>query len=515
DPYLRLTVLLDQARRDPALSGLVIKIDGLPDVGLGKAEELRQAILRFRASGKKVVAYLLSATDTDYLVASAADQIYAAPESMLLLDGFAANVTFFGQAMEKLGVHWDVARVGAYKNAPDALTRSGMSDEQRESLNAYLDASVKLVESAVAQARQVSPERLREAWAEALIPPRRAQALKLVDDVLSPFELQERLKTVVPKARFTGDYRPPRLKETRWGIRPRVAVVPVIGNIAGGKSRQDPLGLAEVAGAETIVRALGRAAADPTVKAIVLRVDSPGGSGLASDLIYRAVLDAKKHKPVVASMGDYAASGGYYVAMGADEVLATSASLTGSIGVFLVKPAFEKLGEKLGIRFESVDRGPLAHILNINRPWNDAERTAAQRWVDSFYDGFITEVAASRKLDKAKVDAVAKGRIWAGEDALRRGLVDRTGGLFDALQAAQGRAQVSEADDPEWVVFGDAQGFLGSMGGEDGVAAKLLGSGKPVEAPPLAHLTRELGVDASFLLEPGMKARLPFGVQVR
>ena len=518
DPFLRLALLLEEARKDSALRGLVLKIDGLPEVGLGKAEELRQAILRFRASGKKVIAYLHSVSDADYLVASAADQIYAAPEASLFLDGFAAQVTFFGGAMEKLGVHWDVARVGAYKNSPDALTRSSMSTEQKEALNAYLDSGLKLFDGSVTQTRELPANRMEQVRSEALIPPRRAQALKLIDDVVAPPELKNKLKTVIPGTRFVGAYHPPKYREDRWGLRPRIAVIPVIGTIADGRSRQDPLGMTSIAGSDTIRRALERATADPTIRAIVLRIDSPGGSGLASDLIYRSVLEAKKHKPVIASMGDLAASGGYYVAMGADEILATPATLTGSIGVFLIKPALQGLGEKLGIRTETVERGPMAHILGIHRPWTEQERSVAQRWIDSFYDGFISEVASSRKLQKSEVDSVARGRIWSGEDARSRKLVDRTGGLFEALQSAQARAGISESNGPDWVLMGEPAGLLASMTADSTVgkvAGKLLGPVSPGPIPILAELSRELGVDGSFLLEAGVKARLPYGLQIR
>ena len=249
-------------------------------------------------------------------------------------------------------------------------------------------------------------------------------------------------------------------------------MVPVLGTISGGKSRESPLGGEAIAGAETVALALERAQRDPTVAAIVLRVDSGGGDVLASELMYRAALEAKKHKPVIASMGDVAASGGYYAAMAADEIWASPTTLTGSIGVFYLKPALRGLlGDKLGANQETITRAPMADLLNSWRPWTEAEQKAVQAWVDSAYDDFITQVATSRKLDKAKVDGVARGRVWAGTAAKEHGLVDSLGGLMEAVEAARKRAKVPAGEELDLVVLGEARGLFSSLGGEPGVDA--------------------------------------------
>jgi protease-4 len=304
-----------------------------------------------------------------------------------------------------------------------------------------------------------------------------------------------------------------------WGEHKRIALIPVLGEISGGKSREGPFSAGEISGAETVVRALKRAEEDPQVAAIVLRVDSPGGDGLAADLMYRAVLEAKKKKPVVASMGDLAASGGYYASMGADEVFASPTTLTGSIGVFAVKPAVHDLASKLGLTFETIKTAPLADILGQVQPWTKEEQAAAQRWVDSFYDDFITEVSRSRRLSKEQVDAIARGRVWSGEDAKARGLVDSLGGLLEAIDSARRRAGLVGEVDLE--VFGEAHGLLSGPGGEaevavEGVLTGLLGSA-PARAqlpPPLKALAAELGVQAELLYEPGVKAMMPFMLKV-
>jgi protease-4 len=515
DPYLRLLRRLKLAGEDRALGGLVVKIERLP-VGLAEAEELREELVRLRKAGKKVAAVLLSGGDKEYLVASGADWIWVSPQSFLDVNGLTANAIFLGDTMQKLGIKWDVARVGQYKNAPDALTRASMSREQRESLDAFLDTEMRRYEGLVTEARGLPPERFRKVLEEGLLPPRVAVREKLADDVVDPAQLDRAGAALVPDGRWVGTYWPPAL-ERRWGEPRRIAVVPVMGTITTGKSRADPLGFSRSAGSETVQRALRDAESDPSVAAIVVRVDSGGGDGLASDIMYRAVLRARTRKPVVVTMGGAAASGGYYAAMGADWVIAQPTTLTGSIGVFVLKPGFEGLGKKLGINVETLKRGPLSDILGLYKPWTPAEQVAAQRWVDAFYDDFVGEVARSRKLDRERVDAVARGRIWSGEDALARGLVDALGGMPEAIAEARRRAGVPEGEELSLVTYGGPVGLLGALAGENGVLTQL-GVGverEETEPDALQRLAREIGIPSLFLLEPGLKAALPFELRVQ
>ncbi len=517
DPYLRLTRWLDLATQDERLAGVVLKMEGLPGVSWGKAEELRQALLRLRASGKRVMAVVLSADDLGYFVASAADRIYVLQESLLYINGLSAHLQSYGGTMEKLGVHWDVARVGRFKTAPEQLTLSTPSDAALESTNAYLDTEVAVYEKAVQEGRKVPVERLHALWALGLPSAKRAVELGMMDGVISTSELDTKVAELVPGGRFSTTYAPRNERDGRWGRRRRIAVVPVLGDITGGRSREDPLGFSRIAGAETVIRALTEARADPSVVAIVLRVDSGGGEVLASHLMYEAVLEAGKHKPVIASMGDVAASGGYYAAIGAHEVLALPTTLTGSIGVFYIKPALEGLlGGVLGIHQESLPRAPLADILDVWRPWNQEEQDAAQAWADASYDSFITQVALRRKMDKAKVDEVARGRVWSGQDALARGLVDRLGGLLEAVDAARMRAGIGPSEELDLVVMGEARGFLSGLGGEPGVRAalSLLPPAEPVLPESLRALARSAGLSLT-LLQPGVKAMMPFQLTVR
>ena len=519
DPYLRLLRRLQRAAEDRTLAGLVVKIERLP-IGFAEAEELRDELVRIRKAGKKVAVALLSGGDKEYLVATGADQIWVAPQSFLDVNGLTASAIFLGDTMQKLGIKWDVARVGAYKNAPDALTRATMSREQRESLDAFLDSEVRRYEGLVSEARRVPPESFRKTLEEGLLTPRSALRAKLADDVVDPAQLDRAGAALVPDGRWIGTYWPP-APERRWGEPRRIAIVPVMGTITSGKSRSDPLGIAHSAGSETIQRALRDAESDPRVAAIVVRVDSGGGDGLASDIMYRSVLRARARKPVVATMGDAAASGGYYAAMGADWVLAQPTTLTGSIGVFVLKPGLEGLGKKLGINVETLKRGPLADILGLYKPWTPAEQAAAQRWVDEFYEDFITEVARSRKLERDRVDAIARGRIWSGEDAQARGLVDALGGFPEAIAEARRRAGVPDSEELQLVTYGGPAGLVAALAGENGVLTQLgvsaEASGEKEGPGPeaLPRLARELGLPSPFLLEPGLKAALPFELQLR
>jgi protease-4 len=514
DRYLRLLRFLDRAAQDPELAGLVIKVEGT-GLGLARADELRSAIVRLRTAGKKVYAYILSAADAEYLMVSHCDGIYAAPEAMLIIDGLRTSVMYFGGTAKQLGVQVDVARVGKYKNFPDQFTRFDMSDEQRESLNAHLDTAEKTLAARIFASRKLDAAAWKRITDEGLKSARREKQLGTIDDVLTPQQFEELLREKLPNARVSRDYQPLEQRQTRWGAQRYVAVIPVLGGIGGGKNQVSPI-LGPQAGAESFIESINAAAQDPDVVAIVVRVDSGGGDGLASDLMYRAVLEAKKLKPVVASMGDVAASGGYYVAMGADQVFASPTTLTGSIGVFFAKPGVRELAEKLGATQVSVQRGKLAGITDSFDPWSEEQRAAAQAWVDDFYDTFITEAAASRKLSKEALDAVARGRVWSGEDALAKQLVDSLGGLNEAIEAAKARAGVSEDVGVRLAKTND--GPLGSLVGAAVPSALLqlqVAAPQPTLPALLQSVIAQLGPAAWLFEAPKVQARLEWLVEIK
>jgi protease-4 len=452
-----------------------------------------------------VVSIIFSADDPEYFAAAASDKVWVVPQSMLLINGLTASVTFLGQAMDKLGVKWDVARVGKYKNAPDQLTRADMSAEQREVINAYLDTESNHLVKSIAQMRNIPPDQVSSAQKIGLITPKQAVELGLVDDIVKPSELEGKLKEFVLGGEISGEYQLEGTQRGSWGSPPVIAVVPIVGTISSGRSRSDPVGVSEVAGVETVVDNLQEVASDPSVKAIILRVDSGGGDALASDLMYRAVQEAAKKKPVIASMGNLAASGGYYAAMGAQKIYADSTTLTGSIGVFILKPAVGPLARKLGINNETIKRGNLSNLFSAFDPWTPEEQAAAQKWVDAFYDDFLTVVADARKLPKEQVDQIARGHVWSGEAAKDLKLVDELGTMFDAIDEARREAGLPE--DGNWKIrmMGEAPAL--------GVATPpFLSTALP---EPLRRTIEELGIPSMTLLEPGLKAQQPFEIRIK
>ena len=503
DPLALTIEEMHRLALDPTVKAVVLRSGGLP-LGGGRSEELQNGIEELRASGKKVVFYLEAAGDLDYSVASAADRVFAAPQAVLAVNGFSATAIFAGAGLDKLGVKAEFVRVGAYKTAPDLFTRRDMSGEQREVVNSILDDVFGRYVRRVTQARHLDEEKFRRLLDRGLQTPQEAQAQGLVDGLVYPDQLEEEV------AKLTGVHvaleevgtQPPSVRSPRWTPPPTVAVVRVEGTIARGEGGADPLGVVELSGSESIARRIHRLADDPSVKAIVLRVDSPGGDGSASDLIWRELRRAKElGKPVVASMGDVAASGGYYVAVAADEIYAEPSTVTGSIGVFVGKFDLDELYKELGLKLTTIKRGKSADLFSTVRPLTDEERRTLQQWVDAFYDQFVDRVADGRHLPRERVDELGRGRVWTGRQALDRGLVDKMGGLRDAIQAAKVRAGIApdepvSLDDP-------GKGEVSFLPGLQVLPSAL----QPLSARALRAL--------ALLGEPGtLRAVLPYDLEV-
>jgi protease IV len=481
DPYGALAQRLEQARQDPEVTGLVVRIDGV-SLGAGRVEELR-TLLAAIAAKKPVLAYLRGGTTRDYWLATAATVVAAPPGAPLFVNGASSSQLYLKEALARLGVGFEVVKAGAYKSAAEPLVRTEASPEAREATEAVLDDQFGRVVRDVAAARRLPPEKVRALVDQGLFRAEEAKEAGLLDEVLWPDELETALRRAAGHGmRVKGDYRPtsPRNAQ-RWGRPPVVEVVRLDGVIAQGKSR-DPFGADAIAGAETVGAAIARAARDGSVSAIVLRIESPGGDGLASDLIWREVVRARRKKPVVASMGDYAASGGYLVAAGCDAIVAGPSTLTGSIGVFVLKPDLSGLLGKLSIRREAYTRGQNAQLTSLLRPWSEPERAVLEKQISAFYGLFLDRVAEGRKLSRAEVEAVAGGRVWTGQQALQRRLVDRVGTLEDAVAIARERAGLAADEDVEVrrTDDGDRGPVLRAVGG---VASALLPS-----EPPLARL---------------------------
>jgi protease-4 len=498
-PWLDLLRKLEQARDDPDVAGLVVRIGSL-DVGRARIEELRARLSEI-ASRKPVLAYLLSGGTKEYLLAAGATAVAVPPGASVFFSGVGVESLYFRDALASVGVAMEVVRVGAWKSAPEPFTRADGSREAREALEAMLDDVHARDVGYVSIVRGLPTDRVEALFDRAIFTADEARAAGLVDEVLWPDELEAWARKRIGGAIDLGaGYE---LEEERgalrWGEPPTIGLVLLEGTIVPGASRREPLG-GLLAGAETVSAALRRAADDDAIRAIVLRVDSGGGDGLASDAIWREVQLARKKKPVVVSMGDRAASGGYLAAVAADAIVAEPSTLTGSIGVFAMKADVSGLLDKARVRREPHQRGEKALITSVTRPWTPAERAAMQAQVDAFYARFVDRVAEGRRLSKEATEKVAQGRVWTGQQALARGLVDRLGALPDAVDLAREKAGLAKGSELAVRLVGAPRGLsslasaaLGALGGAPDASEllALIGARAP-ELRALAALA-ELG----------------------
>ncbi len=460
-PLRNLLDAVEAAAGDGRIRGLVIETDALEGAGLAKLQELSLAIEHFRASGKPVLAWGSRFTQAQYLLASQADEVFMAPDGFVLAHGFANYPTYFKGLFDKLGVRINVFRVGSYKSAVEPYTREDMSPQDREASRRLLDALWSEWRDGVAARRPVSPAdldslvdhypaRLAAVAGDAA---RLAVDAGLVDRLLTADQWQALL--IERFGRLDDEEARPR--QTSLGVyladrqgalelsHDKVAVVAVQGAIVDG---EQPPGLA---GGETVAKLLRQVREDDTVKALVLRVDSPGGSVFASERIRREVdLVRQAGKPVFASMSSVAASGGYWVSMGADEVWAGASTVTGSIGIFGMFPDVSGPLNEAGLRVDGVGTSPLAGGLDPRRPLSPELSSALQSTIEHGYRRFVSLVASARRLDVGAVEAVAQGQVWTGGQALERGLVDHLGGLREVVAAVAARAGLEDYR-VEWV----------------------------------------------------------------
>jgi protease-4 len=505
DPYGLLMLRLAALAADDAIGVVVVRIEDL-DLGAGRIEELRGALAEI-ARTRPVLAYVVGPGTAEYWLASAATAIAAPPGSTLMVNGLSSSQLYVAALLARLGIRFDVVAVGAYKNAPEPLVREGSSPEAREVREAILDDVSGRLVADVASARKLDVAGVRALLDRGLLSAEEAHEARLLDEVLWPDELEGWARRASGRrVDLGGAYRPePRRLAESWGPAAAIEVIRIEGAIAMGKSR-GVFGRDAIAGAQTISDQLRRAAEDGSVKAIVLRIDSPGGDGTASDLVWRAVTKARERKPVIASMGDAAASGGYLVAVGADLILAEPSTFTGSIGVFALKPDFSGLLAKLSTQREATARGETAELLSLAKPWSPAERAAVERQVAAFYRLFVDRVAEGRRLTREQVEPIAGGRVWTGRQALERGLVDQLGSLADAIALARERVGL-DAGDVVVVRRADGGRDLGELGLElaHTVApppALVRAAAALPELRALALLS-ELGPVLALPLEPG------------
>ena len=524
---------ITRAGSDPNVRGLVVRIHGL-SIGLAKGYELRQAITKFRESGKKAYAFLESAENADYLVATAADEIVMPESGWLMIKGLAAEVTFYKSLFDKLGVTADWMQVGEFKSYGEPFTRTRMSPAFREEISTLLGDNYEMMAEAIAGRQGIALAEARALIDGGPYSPSAARAAGLISRIgysdsiekavaksmgLASVKLDPRYGKKTETVDLSGFAGFMKMIQMLSGEAPKkaessaskIALIYASGAIETGKSTSSILGEVTI-GSDTLIKHLKEAEQDKTVKAIVLRVDSPGGSALASDLIWREVV--RIEKPIVASMSDVAASGGYYISMGAEKIFAEPGTLTGSIGVTGGKFVVAGLMEKLGVSTETVTIGKNGTLNSINQPFSETERAAMKRLMDDTYRQFVSKAAEGRKMPYDKLEKLAGGRVYTGRQAKKLGLVDEIGTVDDAIAAAKELAKIPSDQPTELLILPKAQGFLEALVGplEDrDVYAPALRSALPEAIrPALARLDAFRRI---FSREP-VAVMLPFDLRV-
>jgi protease-4 len=507
-----------KARDDKEVKGLYLEIDGLA-AGWGKLDELRRAIADFRKTGKKTFAYLQEGEPKDYLLALACDEVVMPEPAWLMLTGLRAEVSFYKGLFDKIGIKADMLQMGDFKGAAEPYTRTEMSPQFRQQLTGVLDDYFeKSLVGTVAEARRgkgLTAEKVKQLIDEGPFSAKAAVRLGLIDRIAYAEEFKASFKAAfkADDVAISKDYGKAKSKDvslanpfellklfspskSKESKNPKIAVIYATGLITTGKSSGSIFGEG-TCGSTTMIEAIRQADKDKTVKAIVLRVDSPGGSALASDLIWNELVHCKK--PVVASMSDTAASGGYYISMAAKKIYAEPGTLTGSIGVVGGKMVVGGLEKKVGLTTDIISRGANAGILSTTTPFSESERKAMTALMRETYDGFVTKALEGRKragcaMTRERLQDLAGGRVWTGRQAKANGLVDELGTLGDAMMAARKVAGVSESETLETLELPEGRSWLDA----------LLESHSDAELRALAPLLRQVpelrGVEALLRL---------------
>lgn len=515
----RLLESIRAAENDDKIKGIYLDLSVVM-ANSATLEEIREAILEFRKSGKWVISYAEFYTQGSYYLASAADKVYMFPEGVLDFRGLNADVWFVKGLAEKLGVEIQVIRGknNKFKSAVEPFMLDQMSEANREQTEAFISSIWGTILRGVSEERGIEEEKLNQI-ADDLSTRDSQDALDLgmIDELKYKDEILQELRDSLGLA---SDDKIASVSLERYGkvkgrakygsaagkSEGKIAVVFAVGEIASGEGDNS-----ETMGSEKIARAIRKVRTDSTVKAVVLRINSPGGSALASDVIWREAVLTQKEKPLVVSMGDVAASGGYYIACPADKIFARENTITGSIGVFgMIPNAQEMFEDKLGMRSDNVKTNRNADLFTLTQPLTEEQYVKIQEMVEDTYDDFLTRVADGRNMDKSAVDSIGQGRVWTGKAAMDLGLVDAIGGLDDAIAEAASLAEIEsyrirkypKMDSP----WEEVVRSLGQMNVTEAVAEEA---------------ADELGVKStwkelkSIISLGGIQARLPFSISIR
>jgi protease-4 len=519
---------LDEAAADKAVAAVWLRIEDL-ELGRGKINELRAAIARVRKAGKPVYAELTTADSPQYLLAAACDQVIMPPSGMLILPGVRAEVTFFKGLLDKIGLEFDALQMGKFKGAAEPLTRKEMSKPLRESLDALVDDIYEQMAVTIAADRHLKDYQVKTLIDQGLFTAAAAKKAGLVDEVLYADQFEDSLSKRLggDKVSVVTNYKKKEIDtdfsglggllklidlfsggkpSEKGGVRPKIAVVYAVGPIVEGKGTSDMFGENSM-GSTTMVENIRKAADDAKVVAVVLRIDSPGGSAVASDLIWRET--ARLKKPLVASMGDVAGSGGYYIAMAARKIVAEPGTLTGSIGVVGGKLVTRGLYDKIGLTTEVLSRGKMSGAFSSDQPFTPDERAALTELLSETYKQFVGKAAQGRKMSFDRLEQLAQGRVYSGRMAKKLGLVDELGTLADAVAEAKKAAGLKPDADVELLILPRPKTFFEQLFSDSSLSDELESA-----MPEAVQLLRQARLWRQLLREPAL-LWMPYGVKVR
>ena len=430
---------IDKAKDDENIKGIYLK-GGELFGGWASIKEIRDALADFKKSGKFIVAYADNYLQSNYYLASVANKVLMNPEGLFDFRGLSSELVFLKNTLDKLGIQMQIVKVGTYKSAVEPLINTKMSDANREQVSVYLTSLWKTVLAEISSDRKISPDSLN-AIADRMLMFREADEVVkagLVDSLVYANEADSVLKSftgvTLDKKNLVKHSKMNNVPDKKKYMKEKVAVIYAVGGIDDG----DTQGIVS----EDLIKTINEIAEDKMVKAVVFRVSSPGGSAYGSEQIWHALTNLKAQKPLVVSMGDYAASGGYYISCMADQIVAQPNTITGSIGIFGVIPDLSGLNTKIGLTYDGVKTNKMSDAISVNRPFRPEERELMQSYVNRGYELFVKRCADGRRKTTDEIKAIAEGRVWTGEDALKLGLVDKIGGLNEAIVMAAERANL-------------------------------------------------------------------------
>lgn len=455
------------ASNSPKVLGVLVKIRELR-IGLARAEAIRRGILELREKGKKVFVYLESADNVQYLIGSAAEKIYMPPWAMLNLIGLSAEVTFFKDTLDKLGIEAHIKGLGEYKSAAETFTRKTMSEPHKNMMDSIIGDLYSQFVKYVSQGRGMEEKSIMALVDEGPFLAKEALRRGLIDETVYEGDLEKKIEEEtalkMQKISSRSFLKLLRISEIVYSIKERIrgnvstiALVCDSGMITLGESRGS--GGAKTLGSETLIKILKKLGDDKGIKAIVLRISSPGGSGVASDLIRYQIKSISEKKPVVISMSDVAASGGYMIALGANKIVADSLSLTGSIGIVSGKFNLNSFLKRLGVTKEWITRGKRALMFSSNKGFTKKEEEKLDEIMESFYRDFVEKVAEGRAMDFESAEQLSRGRVWTGKQAKEAGLIDGLGGIKEAIRIAKKEAGIPEEVSPTIRFISKPKGF--------------------------------------------------------